>query len=278
MNPVRSLALCLLFIFAAAAIVAPGAYFLLHDCLPQPFHRYVDRALMVAALVGVGLFWRSFRIGSAREIGWARGGGGGFLLGLALGLGSAALVLGASLALGGRVLDGTISALALLGMIVGAGVLAVLEELLFRGVLQTLLVRGLGAVWGILTGALLFALLHFLKVPPDFAPEPVTAGSGWTAVGLAFTPFAHLDWAQPRLLLLAGVGLVLGIAAWRTGRLWLPIGLHAGWIVGLKLGNGLTTGVEGHWAAGDFSANPLSFAALLLIGIFVWRRPRVSST
>jgi membrane protease YdiL (CAAX protease family) len=145
-------------------------------------------------------------------------------------------------------------------------------------VLQRVFVRGLGAGWGLTVGALLFAILHYLKVPPNFEPSPVTAADGWRAVGAAFGPILGFGWAQARFVLLVGIGLVLGLAAWRTGRLWLPIGLHAGWVVGLKLGQKLTEEVPGHWASGDFASNPLSFAALVGVGLIVWNWPRSSPT
>ena len=45
-------------------------------------------------------------------------------------------------------------------------------------------------------------------------------------------------------------GILLGYAVWRTGALWLPIGLHFGWNVALPLLgsnlSGFTMGVTGY--------------------------------
>jgi hypothetical protein len=52
-------------------------------------------------------------------------------------------------------------------------------------------------------------------------------------------------------------GILLGYAVWRTGALWLPIGLHFGWNLALPLLgsnlSGFTMGVTGYaleWKAG----------------------------
>lgn len=283
MTPARSaltLGLYLIGLFVLTALLAPSAYLALHGAVPYPFHRYVNRVLEITAVLGLAAAWRWLGIGSRREIGLAgwKNGKWDLAVGFMLGIGSAALFLFAAFVAGGRILHGSFSPGWLAGAAAGAAALSVIEEILFRGVLQTVLVRALGAGPGIVLGAVLFAVFHYIKVPPGYAPDPVTAGSGWTAVGLAFAPFAGLSWLEPRFGLLIGVGLVLGLAAWRARGLWLPIGLHAAWVIlGLKVGGQITEGVapgtRGHWAAADFSSNPLSFAILALVALAVWMWP-----
>jgi len=271
-----SLCLCVLLVFVAAALLSPWAYRFLHARLNYPFHSYVDRCLMLTALAAIPLFWRRFGISSWQEIGVKAGGGIGLGIGLALGLLSTLVTLAVAILAGGRVVQGSADPGVIGTLLLAAALVAPLEELLFRGVIQTVLIRRTGAGAGILATSLFFALVHFIKVPVDFTPDPVTAGSGFTALGLAFAPFADLNAIATRFLLLAAVGGVLGLAAWRTGRLWLPIGLHAGWIIGAKLGTRLTVDVPGHWAAADFTTSPLSFAALALVGLLIWKCPRFS--
>lgn len=80
--------------------------------------------------------------------------------------------------------------LALLSLVAGAG-----EELVFRGVLQPALVRGLGLAPGLLLASLLFGLLH-----------PITV---------------------TYVLLAAGLGLYLGVVAWASGNLLVVVVAHA---------------------------------------------------
>jgi membrane protease YdiL (CAAX protease family) len=96
---------------------------------------------------------------------------------------------------------GTSDGWALLAFALTAVVLAPLfEETLFRGVLLPVVARHLGAPWGVLISALVFAI-------------------------------AHLSLAELVPLSVLGVGL--GVVRWQTGRLGASVCLHALW-------NGLT--------------------------------------
>ena len=75
----------------------------------------------------------------------------------------------------------------------------VVEEMLFRGMLLSRLVRSMSPTWAVLVQALLFGAIHLLD------PSAVAALPG-----------------------LVMIGAVLGYAAIRTGNLSLPIMLHAG--------------------------------------------------
>jgi membrane protease YdiL (CAAX protease family) len=104
------------------------------------------------------------------------------------------------------------------------------EEMLFHGYAFQLLIRSLGAFATILPASVLFGLAH-------------AGNQNATLLGLLNT----MLW-----------GVLLGYAFWRTGALWLPIGLHFGWNVTLPLFgvnlSGFTMGVTGyglHWRAGE---------------------------
>ncbi len=90
-------------------------------------------------------------------------------------------------------------------VIVGVAVLAapIVEELIFRGLLQTLLVRGLGR----------------------FSPSPRSPWAVWTGVVLASLLFAsvHEAWSAPPIFFLA---LCLGYLYERTGNLYATMGVH----------------------------------------------------
>lgn len=95
----------------------------------------------------------------------------------------------------------------------------VVEEMLFRGMLLSRLVRSMSPLWAIVVQAALFAVIHLLD------PSAIAA--------------------LPGLLL---VGAVLGYAAIRTGSLALPIMIHAGVnltaAVALMFGSELTEWLE----------------------------------
>lgn len=201
------------------------------------FQRYFDRAMFAAALA---LLWpaaRSLRIGGGRELGLTRDpqGPGRLLVGFALGAGALWAFGGLLWALGvyrckGLPPAGTLTAFLGTALAVGA-----LEEAFFRGALLGLVRRTAsdGAALAFVT--VLFGVLHFLKPPDDPAPDhPVTWFSGFRALARAGWQFGDPQLLAGGLVTLLLVGFILGIVRLRTRSLWLPIGLHSGWIFALK--------------------------------------------
>jgi membrane protease YdiL (CAAX protease family) len=124
------------------------------------------------------------------------------------------------------------------------------EELLFRGYAFQLLIRTLGPFATILPTSVIFGLLHAAN--PDA-----------NALGIVNT----VAW-----------GILFGYAVWRTGALWVPIGLHFGWnfalpLLGSNL-SGFTMNVTGYtlqwnvgvlWSGGGYGVE----GSLLTTGIVV---------
>lgn len=156
-----------------------------------------------------------------------------------------------------------------------AVVVSVLEELFFRGALQGAVRKTTVDGFAIVAVAVLFAAVHFLK--------PVGGGIAAADVrwwsGLALLPDTLWLFGQPGVLLggfttLLLAGLILGYARDRTQALWMPAGLHAGWIIGEK-GLMATTRYTVQWPwMGPQVPNTLVGLApvvtLLLTGVIVW--------
>ncbi len=112
---------------------------------------------------------------------------------------------------------------------------AIVEELFFRGALFGLARRAAAAGTALVFVAALFAILHFLKPPAGtIGSEAVDWTSGFALVPRVFWQFGRPGLVAAGFVTLFLVGLTLGWARLRTGALWAGIGLHAGWIVGLK--------------------------------------------
>jgi membrane protease YdiL (CAAX protease family) len=111
-----------------------------------------------------------------------------------------------------------------------AAVVPILEESLFRGLFLGILLRGLRPWPANLLSAAIFSIIHFLKAP-DQTSSVVQWYSGFVSLAHAFDQF------RDPMLVLAGfttifvIGIVLADARIRTRSLWMPIGLHAGWIL-----------------------------------------------
>jgi hypothetical protein len=127
------------------------------------------------------------------------------------------------------------------------------EELLFRGYAFQLLVRSFGPFATILPTAVIFGLMHSWN--PEATPLAIVNTVAW--------------------------GILLGYAVWRTGALWLPIGLHFGWNVALPLLgsnlSGFTMGVTGYtlvwnvgvlWSGGGYGVEGSLLTTAIVVALF----------
>ena len=236
-------------ILLVGALLAPPAFWLgrllVHGNLvpqlaPFAFPTYLRRSWLLCALASapcwtplLGRDWRpgarDWRQAGRQLVGGAALGAVGFavLVGLLLICGRLAVrpqLHAATLARAGA------SALAT------AAAVAALEEPIFRGVLWRKWVRRLGLGAGTGLSVAVFAAVHFVAAP---GRGPVTEDVAWHAglLALAHTlaPLAEPSAYGGTFCTLVAVGLALCGAARRGATLWLPMGLHAGWVVGLRL-------------------------------------------
>jgi len=222
------------------ALLAPplfwGAQWLVgHDIFPSlgrfRFESFFHRAIMLGALA---FFWPLLRwlhlknrhdldlVSNPRPL---REVGVGFLIAAVPLLGCGIFLL----ALHFYELRSVISWLAVGSVVLTALVVAPIEEALFRGLFLGLLLRSNRPLVATILSAGIFSIVHFLK-PPNETNSSVTWTSGFNSLAHSFSQFS-----EP-MLLLAGfttlflLGCILADARLRTRSLWLPIGLHAGWI------------------------------------------------
>ncbi len=203
-------------------------------------------------LAGIGLEWNS---ASVRHL----------LLGLAGGIGAALIVLV------GPALEGAAefakapgqgswqSAVFVLTLLLFG---AIGEEMMFHGYAFQVLMGALGPFATILPVSVVFALMH--------------------SMNMNVTPLALVN---------TGLwGVLFGFAFWRSGDLWLPIGLHLGWnwmlpLAGANL-SGFTMNVTGYvmrwrpgreWLGGGAygpEASPLTSAVLGVLFLWLmWKAP-----
>jgi membrane protease YdiL (CAAX protease family) len=196
------------------------------------FEAFFHRALLLGALAFLWPFLRWLRAKSPRDLGlepnrrWVRDVIIGFLL-------SAVPVMVCEVFLVQRGLYSMKAGgwwLAILRIIPTAAVVPLIEESLFRGLFLGVLLRGLRPWPANLLSAALFSIVHFLKAR-DETTATVHWFSGFISLSHSFDQFS-----EPMLVLggfstLLAIGLVLGHARLATRSLWLPIGLHAGWIL-----------------------------------------------
>jgi membrane protease YdiL (CAAX protease family) len=132
---------------------------------------------------------------------------------------------------------------------------AILQEILFRGWMMELFLRAVRPLVAAGLASLLFAVLHFLVSPAGLdVADPESSRAGFELLEQIVSRFGEARSFITCFLPMVLLGGVLAFTRLRTGSLWLPIGLHAGWNFGILL----TIGIE-------FSSTPdsLSLPSLL---------------
>ena len=238
-------------VLIAAALLSPWLFFAAQSFIrgnpgsavsqllvESEFPSYFNRAAMLAAFIGLIPLLRSLRLTWRDVTGGLAARQGGPQLGWGFGV---ALVWIAGMGLVCFASDacrlkpspewGSI------GMpLVSGFTVALIEEMLFRGAILGILCHSLGPRSGLwwTTGG--FALVHFLKPPADgfIAADQVTWTSGFSVIPQLFRGFGEWNHFVGEFALLFAVGWVLAKARQNSGGLWLGVGLHAGWVAGMK--------------------------------------------
>src|SRR5262245_52829992 len=104
-----------------------------------------------------------------------------------------------------------------------------IEETFFRGIILGILIRTGRKLPSVVAVSALFAAVHFLK-GSEREPAIVTWTSGFQSIAEAFAGFGEPMMVLSAFATLFLIGCILADARVLTRSLWLPSGLHAGWI------------------------------------------------
>lgn len=110
-----------------------------------------------------------------------------------------------------------------------------------RGAMHTAIERESGPWIAALLTAPLFAVVHFFA-KARIAPEDVGWGSGFDLLLRSFEPLAHPSLVFDSFLSWLIVGLILSLTRVLTGNIAVAVGLHAGWVIVLRMLQEATTG------------------------------------
>jgi membrane protease YdiL (CAAX protease family) len=259
MHPVRAVCIFFIFVFLGAALVSPWLYQMtvwaseaipaLEPLAKTPFHRYVNRALLGLGLIGLWPLLRNIGIQSWADVGLEMSHARGRLLGQGFLLGFASLACVVILAIGCNArapLDNfswpkVSMSFAQAGLT--AILVAILEELLFRGALFGALRKAWPWLVALVASSGIYALLHFFEKPISISP--IHWASGFQVLAEMMKGFGIMGKLVPGFFNLTLAGFILGLAFQRFGSLYFSIGLHGGWIFWLKSSGFLTKPLEG---------------------------------
>ncbi|OGP52049.1 MAG: hypothetical protein A2X89_08180 [Deltaproteobacteria bacterium GWD2_55_8] len=141
----------------------------------------------------------------------------------------------------------------------------VLEEIFFRGVIFKGLLEDCKPPAAFACSSLFYAAIHFIKPAEEFSLAGIDPWAGMRYLAAAFQPFLAPASLFPGLFGLFLIGLVLSYAFFRTGSLYLSMGLHAGWVFGIK-----TIRVYGDFRREDLGWLFGSLDPKLVSGVAVW--------
>ena len=110
-----------------------------------------------------------------------------------------------------------------------------LEEIFFRGMLFRELHDDGRPLTAYVFANLFYSALHFVKPGEAYFLPGMAPLAGFRHLFNTFEPFVHPLDLIPGMFGLFLIGIILSYALVRTGNLYLSIGLHAGWIFGLKV-------------------------------------------
>ncbi len=155
----------------------------------------------------------------------------------------------------------------LVGVLGAAIAVPLIEELFFRGLLLGILLRGLRPTLATLLTSAFFAILHFLKAPAA-TNDVVTWFSGFRSIANSFAQFTDPMMVLALFATLFLIGWILADARLRTRSLFLPIGLHSGWILVAGVVGKLTR--RGTIMLPWLGANLLTGLLPLALGLITW--------
>lgn len=204
------------------------------------FSRIFNRLYMVLGIAIFFAFRRRLKVDSPRRLGLGPFGHEypDLLMGFFLALGSVvALALAMSLADVFEPyfrLSFSLSLERSIKALLDAIAVGFLEEIFFRGIVFRGLREDGGLFGAFLAANLFYSAIHFVR---PFEKEPFSGLDPWAGVRhLIYSLQSFLDPSAilPGLFGLFLIGIVLSHAFSRAGSLYLAIGLHAGWVFGLK--------------------------------------------
>lgn len=290
MRPARILLAYLVAVSLIGALLAPWLYWFAESMArhsgvfryiaDHSFPKFVNRAMLLTAFAGIWPVLRALDLRAWQSVGLPRPAGNWRRVGTGFGLAFAtfALLGGVAVVSGGRIIDETWN---LFGRIPGiawnATIVAVTEEILFRGVFFGALRRAMAWPAALVLSSAIYASVHFFSKVES--PPIITWASGLVVLGGMGSRLLDPTVVVPGLFTLLAAGLIFGLAYQRTGNLYYSIGLHAGWVFWPKIYNVITNPVRDFlpWLFGSSKLYDgwLTFGVLtsLLAVALAWRPP-----
>lgn len=270
-----------------AALLFYPVYLVLDACWEVRPDRVFHRLVMLIAILGFWPFLKLLGINNRNALGYLldyrR-----FLRTVSMGLGIGVMIMtahvillilfGARIPEAGDILLNELLYALLTGLLAGI-LVAFIEESFFRGAMQYGMRRSSTFMVTAIGTALLYAAVHFFH--PPILPEGTIIGwySGWEMLTGMFHSYKDFPGIADSYIALFTAGLLLSLIRERTGNIALCIGIHAGWVLTIKVAKEVTNLAADTPAAfliGNYD-NIIGWAASVVLGVvtlWYWRYGR----
>ncbi len=270
--------------FAIALLSGAAISYPLHAFLANwfelDFERVASRSVLIVAIILFIALYRKLGFESWRDIGYSSD-KKQFFKDLAKGIGFGILIMSpvivGLLITQNRVIDmgWEVSPLNILKLVITALIagliIAVLEETLFRGAMLGAIKKHSSAIFAVVVTSLFYALVHFIQPDIELDSETLNWTSGFVILKNALSGLANIPLIIDSLIALFLAGALLAIVRIRTNRIALCIGIHAGWVITIKIFKRVTdTNVHSDYAflTGSYD-KVLGYLATVCIAIFI---------
>lgn len=280
----------LAYTFIAGALLSPPVYNLiqsitagsqweffqyLHD---QDFAKISNRCFMLVAASGVYVMLKIFNCLNKKELGYdlekkefikeiGRG--------LPFGILSLAFLAWLIIYFDIRVFDSESTTgnfiLTFLSAVLAATAIAVIEETFFRGVILNCIARTLNVAPAIFISSFLFASVHLLRNKTDIDIIDIHWYTGFYYLSLTLYNFTDPQMLGSWLTLFT-CGIFLSFMSLHYGNIARCIGVHAGWVLIIKLFEKFTDTATENWMIGNYDkvTGYLSFIIISLLCLAYW--------
>jgi membrane protease YdiL (CAAX protease family) len=251
--------------FAAFALATAGFHF--------PFPRIFDRTMMLMMLAVIIVLARPLRVRSLLADGfrdlasrWPE-----IVRGLILALIVMAILFACAIGSGAHGGANLERLHRLPSFLLQAAAVAIIEEGFFRAFLQGGLTIDISRRGALVLSSAIYSLSHLIRSPARFYVIGFHPMAGLHNLAGSTTQLSHPSTAIPALIGLFLLGLVLGEAFIVSESVYLPLGLHAGFVLGMKSWPALLTpgGVSPPWWIAGVGRFPLISAPASWIAAIV---------
>ena len=274
--------------FIVGALISPHVYNLIQSITAgseskffeylngQDFSKIANRCFMLVAATGIYPMLKAFDCFNKKELGYDLK-RKDFIKeigkGLPFGILTLVLLSGLIMYFGYRELDPEADAGDLVKTFfkaaLGALALSFIEETFFRGIVLNSMSRTLKVAPAIFISSFLFASVHLLRNKTDIELNNIQWDTGFYYLSLTLHNFV-----DPRMLgswlTLYACGTFLSFMSLHYGNIARCIGVHMGWVMIIKLFEGMTNTVnakKGEWMIGNYD-KVTGYLSFIIISIF----------